>query len=390
MSVSRFSISSFLLWFAVILGGCGSHRALGADNADNKAAVDAVPRSREADDIARFLTGLPGKPGSSFAALEESDAWKEHRRQLDAAWRTAEMGLLPGFRRFQAQELSDPALAGRVVFYPFSGPDVLTATLYFPHNPIYVLVALEPAGTLPAYRALAKKDLPEYLAAIRGTTASELGRSFFITKQMDHQFRGQVTDGLLLPILQLLVRTGHTVLGFRYVRLDENGQVIERAADYHAPTRYGNKGVEIQFQTDADSSLHTLYYFSVNLSNDRLRENKPFQIYLSRLTNTVSMMKATSYMPHQPGFSMIRNALLANSATILQDDSGIPYRDFQAGRWKVQLYGEYTKPYGSFRWLEQEDLREAYETSMPKQLPMHVGYGYRRIMSNLQLATRVR
>ena len=44
--------------------------------------------------------------------------------------------------------------------------------------------------------------------------ASELGRSsFFITRQMDHQFRGQVTDfGLLAPILQLLVRTGHTVL----------------------------------------------------------------------------------------------------------------------------------------------------------------------------------
>ena len=62
--------------------------------------------------------------------------------------------------------------------------------------------------------------------------ASELGRSFFITRQMDRQFRGQVTDGLLAPILQLLVRSGHTVLGFRYVRLDDAGQVIDRAPDY--------------------------------------------------------------------------------------------------------------------------------------------------------------
>ena len=91
-----------------------------------------------------------------------------------------------------------------------------------------------------------KKDLAAYLEAMRTTMASELGRSFFITRQMDQQFRGQVTDGLLLPILQLLVRTNHTILGFRYVRLDEQGQLIDRTLDYHAPTRYGNKGVEIE------------------------------------------------------------------------------------------------------------------------------------------------
>ena len=38
---------------------------------------------------------------------------------------------------------------------------------------------------------------------------------------MDRQFRGQVTDGLCLPILELLVRSDHTILGFRYVRLDD-------------------------------------------------------------------------------------------------------------------------------------------------------------------------
>jgi len=218
--------------------------------------------------------------------------------------------------------------------------------------------------------------------------ASELGRSFFITRQMDHQFRGQVTDGLLTPILQLLVRTGHTVLGFRYMRLDEGGQIIERAVTYKAPTRYGNKGVEIEYRTDADSSLHHLLYFSVNISNDRLRENTPFQLYLSRLTGAVSMLKATSYMPHQPGFSMIREALLRDSEAILQDDSGLPFKDFAKDQWNVQLYGDYTRPYGSFRWEEQPDLREAYKTTGPKPLPVHVGYGYRRITSNLQLATR--
>jgi len=119
-----------------------------------------------------------------------------------------------------------------------------------------------------------------------------------------------------------------------------------------------------------------------------MRENTPFQLYLSRLTGTVSMLKATSYMPHNAGFSMIVDALLRNSDAILQDDSGLSYKKFATDQWKVQLYGDYNQPYGSFRWMEQSDLREAYKTTGPKPLPMHVGYGYKRITSNLQLAMR--
>jgi hypothetical protein len=378
------------LSLAVLLSGCSSPRRVAAESLPKEQQADLVPHSREANDVARFLAGMPGTPGSPYTALEQSETWKEHRRVVDAAWQQAEMEQLPGLRKFQADELSSPALESRTVFYPFSGPDALTLALYFPHNPLYVLVALEPAGTLPTPSQIAAKQTSEYLGAIRETMASELGRSFFITRQMDRQFRGQVTDGLLVPIAQLLVRSGHTIVGFRYVRLDETGQIVKRAPDYHASTRYGNKGVEIEFQNDIDLSVHYLFYFSVNLSNDRLRENTPFQLYLSHLTETVAMMKATSYMPHHPGFSIISDALLRNSDAILQDDSGLPFKKFATDRWKVQLYGDYNQPYGSFRWMEQPDLREAYKASSPKPLPMHVGYGFRRITSNLQLATRLK
>src|SRR5437016_7190184 len=114
------------------------------------------------------------------------------------------------------------------------------------------MVALEPAGTLPTLSQIDKKGVPKYLTEMRATVDSELTRSFFVTRQMDRQFRGQVTDGLLLPILHQLVRLNNTILGFRYVRLDEQGQVIDRAADYKAPTRYGNKGFEIEFRAGSD------------------------------------------------------------------------------------------------------------------------------------------
>jgi hypothetical protein len=375
----------YYLSLSIVLAGCGRVSTVSAEGKP-AGQTDPVTRSRAADDTARFLAGMPGNTGSPYAELESDPVWKEHRGLVDAAWQKADGDLLKGLREFQARELKG---AAGTVFYPFSGPDALMATEYFPQSSVYVFAALEPAGTLPTEEQIEKKDMPQYLAAMRSTMASELGRSFFITRQMDQQFRGQVTDGLLLPILQLLVRTNHTILGFRYVRLDEQGQVIDRTLDYHAATRYGNKGVQLEFRTDADQSLHQLYYFSVNLANERLEENKPFQTYIGKLNGATTMFKSTSYMLHRRDFSLIRNLVLEHSAAVLQDDSGIPYRLFGADLWKVQLYGDYDRPYGSFKWMEQADLRNAYKQPGTKPLPMHVGYGYKKITSNLLLAKRV-
>ena len=355
---------------------------------ENGTKPDTVPYLRSADDTGRFIAGLPGTVDSPFATLEGTEAWKEHRRRLDETWRNAEGSLIGGLQEFQREELDQALPLSSPVFYPFGGPDALTLALCFPQSPAYVMVGLEPAGTLPSLSQIKRRGVPKYLAEMRDTVTSELSRSFFVTRQMDHQLRGQVTDGVLLPILQLLVRLHKTVLGFRYVRIDEQGQIIDRAVDYKAPSRFGNKGVEIEFRSDAEHSTHKLYYFSVNLSNERLIENKPFLVYLSGLKGTTTLLKATSYMTHRPEFSLIRDQILTNSAAILQDDSGIPFRYFQTGDWKVQLYGDYRRPYGSFRWFEQADLRKAYESAAAKPLSFHVGYGYSRIASNLLSAKR--
>ena len=330
---------------------------------------------------------MPGKPGSAFLKLEDEEAWKVHQRELDRAWKSADEEMLPGMRGFQSQELSDPVTGRAVAFYPFSGPDALMLTVLFPHNPVYVMVALEPAGTLPTPKTFAKKDLSRALAEVRESVASELHRSFFITRQMDHEFRGQVNDGLFPPILHLLVRTNHTILGYRGVRLDEKGEVVDRPDSWHAPGRIGNKGVEIEFRSDADGSLHKLFYFSVNLADDHLKEDAQFLAFVGKLKGMVTYFKATSYMTHRPEFSMIRDAVLANSGAVLQDDSGIPFKYFDKP-WQVQLYGSYSKPYGSFRWLEQPDLRKAYETSGTKPLGFKIGYGYSKAPSNLLLARK--
>ena len=352
---------------------------------------EPVASDRYADDVGRFLAGLPARPDSPLAKFQDKPAWAKHRQDLDSAWTKMDDERLPAMRAFQKAEFGSNPAATSTVFYPFSGPDVLTVTVFFPQSPVYVMVGLEPAGTLPSPKELDKKKLDEYLAETRSSVASELDRSFFITRQMDRQFRGQVTDGLCLPILELLVRSGHTIQGFRYVRLDDAGQIVERAFDYHAPGRIGNKGLEIEFRTDSDQSVHKLFYFSVNLSNTHLQINPAFLAFLSRLQGATTFLKATSYMVHEPGFSTIRERVLAESAAVLQDDSGVPYHFYVSPSWRVQLYGEYVRPYGSsFSWLEQPDLRTAYQTQQPKPLPFRIGYGFKAVPSNLLFAAKLK
>jgi hypothetical protein len=350
---------------------------------------DALPHDREADDTARFLAGMPGNPGSPFAALESDQIWQEHRHSMDAAWSRADEKLINGLKEFQQRELATAPFDHNVLFYPFSGPDALIATLVFPQSPTYNLVALEPAGSLPSLAYLQKKPMGQYLGGIRTTVASELGKSFFVTREMDSQFRGQITDGLLVPVLLLLVRTNHTVLGYKYTRLDEQGQTVDRPGNAKVDAKYANKGFAVEFRSEADKSIHRLYYFSLNLDDNHLKGNKGFGTFVDSMPPHTTLLKATSYMMHHPEFSIIRAMVIDHSAAVFQDDTGVPYHLFEPGKWNVQLYGEYTKPYEPFTYMAQADLRKAYLAGGVKPLTLRLGYGFGKVTSNLLLAKRV-
>jgi hypothetical protein len=184
LSLRRGFILGFTLCVLACLGGC-RRPATAVLAHEERANPDVVPHLRDADDMGRFIAGLPATPGSPLATLQASDAWREHRRQLDEVWGKAEGSLIKGLEDFQHQELNRAPLQSSLVFYPFGGPDALTLTLCFPQNATYVMVGLEPAGTLPGIPQIEKRGLPKYLAEMRNAVDSELSRSFFVTRQMD-------------------------------------------------------------------------------------------------------------------------------------------------------------------------------------------------------------
>jgi len=181
-----------------------------------------------------------------------------------------------------------------------------------------------------APKRFARKNLDEYPGdrQIHGRLGTR--PSFFITREMDRQFRGQVTMDFSCPFWSYWSARATRSWAIDMSVETKPARSSSRAPDYKAPGVFGNKAVEIDFRTDDDQSLHKLIYFSVNLSGRTAEDQRPFLSFLSRLKGVATFFKATSYMVHKPEFSIIREQVLARSALILQDDSGIPYHWFSA------------------------------------------------------------
>ncbi len=340
------------------------------------------------DQVARFLGGVKSNPGSPLAGLEKDAAWRWHRIDFNRMWARFEQERLPKLRDFQQKAITGHSFGSTTLFYPFGGPDILTARAFFPDKKTYVLVGLEPPGTLPSEEAIRKANLERYLPRVRRTLGSLLRSSFFITANMDAQLRGQITDGVLPVLLVQLARMNCDVLGYQPATLDPSGRLIPRLKEEHRASSLRNDAVALDFRCPA-ADPQRLIYLSVNLSDAPLRANTSFQAYMASLEPVTTFIKSASYLPHRKDFSEVRALVLKGSSGIVQDDTGIPFRLIDKGKWDVHLYGNYTRPYGSsFRYLEQPDLKKEFEQGHGMPLPFFIGYGFGRAPSTLMVFTR--
>jgi hypothetical protein len=269
----------------------------------------------------------------------EDPAWRQHADYFGSAWNKLELRQLSKIRGWNGN------LRGRGgnVYYMFSGPDFLYADAFFPGARNYVLCGIEPVGTVPDVTKLA---LGPALYHIEETLNSVLNYSFFQTKQMRQDLGASQLNGTLPVLMVFLARCGKSI---------DNISPIQP------------HGVRIDF------SGGTLYYFSVDLSNGSV-DHSGFLSFCRQLGRGDALLKSASYLPHSGGFSTIRDFLLNQCDLIVQDDSGIPYHDFDPARWQVRLFGDYQPPIDLFKQYYQPDLADAFAHSNPGPLPFGIGY----------------
>jgi hypothetical protein len=350
-------------------------------------AVAAAPaRSAEPvepNDTARFLAGLPPAPDSPLAALTKDPRWQQHARYFDSIFAREDSNTLSKIRAFSRERLTEKH---DTMLYMFSGPDFLYATSFFPKASTYVLSGLEPVGDIPQLTSMSRPAVEGTLQHLEASLGTILNFSFFITKNMKTQLSEGPVYGTLPVLYVFLTRTGKRIRDVSLVSLDEQGNVqvvAEKKSGRYAAS--AAKGVKIVF-TDGDSPSQTLYYFSTNVADGSFARSG-FAAFCASLGPADSFIKSASYLLHTGGFSKVRSFLLEHSATILQDDSGIPAAYFDPKKWRFQAFGRYVGPLNINGATYQARMGVLFRNATP--IDFGLGYRWKRNESNLLLAEKI-
>lgn len=347
-----------------------------------------APDTTYAQDVAAFLGGLRPSQHSELRALTERPAWKAFAKDQDRSWAKYSATHTTRMTKWASTELDSVHRSSPTIFYPFSGPDFLNVFTMFPTSQTYVLMGLEPVGSVPARASLAN---PRLFATVKTSLWSVLNFSFFRTNDMAVDLKSVELDGALPLMMLFAARTGNQITAIRPVQLDAAGQL----QDVHPDTSrvVGAKpvpGVEMKLR-GPDGQPKTVYYFCADLSNQGLNARPAPARFVRSLGPLTTYVKSATYLMHKSYFSQVRAVVLRRSRYILQDDSGIAMKFFQKGAWQFNYYGTYKRPISLFANHYQPALTAAYTDTQhrPHPLPFGTGYNWQQTDSNLLLARRL-
>jgi hypothetical protein len=332
-----------------------------------------------ANDTARFLAGLPPAAESPLTPLTKDPSWQRHARFFDTAFEKLEQRQLSKIRGWADANLT---AARPTMFYMFSGPDFLYADAFYSKASTYVLSALEPVGSVPDLTRLPRGGIASSLHNVERSLGTIMSFSFFITERMKTDLRVGQLHGALPILYVFLARSGKTIRDVTPVTLDERGALLPQA------TTTGKnlaQGVKILF-AGSDGAEKTLYYFSTDLSNGGVK-NSGFLKFCGTLAPGDSLIKSASYLLHSGNFTAVRAFLLNNSATVIQDDSGIPLSSYDQGKWRFFPFGRYAGPIDQFPDRHQAKYAELFKRA--QRMDFGIGYRWRSHESNLLLAVRL-
>jgi hypothetical protein len=332
-----------------------------------------------ADDTARFLAGMMPSADSPLMPLTRDPAWQRHAKIFDAAFAQLEQRQLSKIRAWANANLAAPK---PTMFYMFSGPDFLYADAFYSNASTYVLSALEPPGSVPDLTRMSRGGIGAALYSVEHSLGSILSFSFFITKKMKADLHAGQLEGTLPLLYVFLARSGKTIRNVSPVALDDKGTAYFSGEN---PGPNATRGVRIVF-AGGDGAEKTLYYFSTDLSNSGVRSSG-FLKFCATLAPGNSLIKSASYLLHSGNFTTVRDFILTNSATIVQDDSGIPLTNYGARKWRFFPFGRYAGPIAEFHGRYQESYAELFRRAQP--MDFGIGYRWRTHESNLLLSVRL-
>jgi len=345
-----------------------------AEVAPRAIAVNAGP-----NDVARFLAGMPVPENSPLAPLMRDPAWQAHAAFFEEQFSRLNLRQLQKLHAWQKTYLSESLQPMPVVFYMFSGPDVLYADQFFPKAAVYVLCGKESLGPPPDPLRIA--NLSGALGNLENAMKSSLNTTYFITKDMKVDLHEQNLNGVLPILYAFIARADKSITNVTFGGLNANGAFQEGA-------RGGSPGVRIRYTDNQSGDSQTVYYFTTDISDSGVKGSPGFLKFCQHLGTGASLLKSSSYLLFENGFATIRNFVLDHSNLIGQDDSGVPLAYFDPNKWNVRFFGVYLGPIELFKQHYQPRLRELFEQANPPPLDFGFGYRWNYREANLIVAIR--
>jgi hypothetical protein len=375
----------FLFIIAAFIDSCGQVSAE-KDSAKTKSdsLVVKVDSSTKASKAAPIITApmfheiasiLGGIEDSSnvLSYLYDTAAWNTNKKFINDNWKKIENTRLHKMSNWRDKEISAPNKNCTTVFYPFSGPDFLTAYTFFPNAEKIIMLGLEPIGSLPNIYKFNNASALDYSQDFQKSLTDIFQKSYFITSYMLRDFQQEKVNGLLPVLSFFITKTGHKITDIKFLNKNGNAGIVEQP--YNAKVR--PMGVKIT--CTKNNITKTVYYFKYDVSNQYFNDSTVFYKFINDNTKkSVTYIKSASYLLHANFMSNMKKLILRNSNYVLEDDTGIPFNDIEKTKeWDIKLYGKYSKPVKDFPYLQlQTGIVNAFQTDSMNipDLPFHLGY----------------
>jgi len=377
MNKKIFVITCLFLTYVIIFSSCKNQTE--KEKIDLAKKNDSIGIKDESDDIAKFIAGIPTR---KFAKIQDLPFYRSHAEWVEKTWtNTIKVRLDPIKTWVEAEKITTPA-DSCTLFYPFSGPDFLYASTFFPHCKSYLMFGLENPGNLPKIDEIPEKMLSGYLDSIRGALRFMNKYGFFVTSYMRHDFAAKNLNGLVHIMFFFMARNDCKITSFTPFEINKFGNMVPKATFEYVDKQIN--GVKIEF-TMKNQMKRTLYYIPIDVSDENLKEHLEFITFLSGFGEKITYIKSASYLLFNKNFSFLRNVILTQSKKILQDDSGIKFSELKE-HFSVKLYGTYTNTIRQFPKQIQPDLINEVANRAEK-LPFLIGYNVFWKQTVLMLAT---
>lgn len=352
---------------AVVLGAHTAHAA------ETKVGVDVTAKVLAGLSVEGIADEAGEEKALASFAKGASDSWGKYMKRIGtpmAKWAKAELQSTPG----------------ETIFYPFAGPDLPTAVALYPDAGRYVLVALQTGGRVPRLEGMGSKDLGKWLGTFKKGWVDFARRGFFRTDDLKADTgKDNAIEGITPVLMAFAAASGFTVEAVEPVRIKADGSDLE----LHSGNRDDVKtwdSVRLGLRR-ADGKAVVLDYVWLDLSDGYLAKNPPAKAWLTNMSKHRVFTKAASHLMQKSFFSVMRDTVLANAPSIVQDETGLDYKDLSK-TFEVVLYGKFQRAHKLWTEGVQRELATAYKDAGElKKLPFKYGYE-KDAGSCIQVATR--